>query len=333
MVPVVHNLFTYSSLETFLDTFTRNMKEKNNSFNVNAWARELKLPNAASISRVITGERTITEGMINALLEYFNFSSLEREYFYFLILRHKSRVDPVLQQVLGRSCWPLPETSPAFALQKPMLEMGDGEILGLVGEGCLQKINGLLRTDELECIPVNDRALVYLNVCQYKNSSVGTYSEFYVAVLCRPIGASIADVGLWFTNMICTNSIVANLGTMVWGNQYSLGKITLENKKAQVHFNGNLIVSFNPATQSKESKSLPHQADVWGFATVHGARRRFKLAIQSEGIEFPFQTGIDAFELGSGPDCQFLADAEFIPKYWHHRQGVACSVSRSQASG
>jgi hypothetical protein len=333
MISVTHGLFTYSSLEIFLESYAKKMKEKNHSFSVNAWAKKLNLPNAASITRVMTGERTITEGMINSLLDYFNFTSLEREYFYYLVLRHKSRIDPVLQQALGRSCWPLPETTPAFALQKPLLEMGQGQILGLVGEADLGKLNALLKNDELECIPVNDQALVYLNVCRYQNSSVGSYSEFYTSVLCRPIGASISDIGLWFTNMICTNSIIANLGTMVWGNRYSMGQIGMDERMAEVSINGKPVLAFRPEARPGKLTALPHQADLWGFATVHGARRRFKISLQSQGVEFPFDSQKDRFQLGEGAEARLLTELEFEPKYWHQRKDVACSVSRSLSSG
>jgi uncharacterized protein (TIGR02147 family) len=94
------NIFHYTSYRAFLGDYGDKRKAKNPRWSYGAWARRLDLSGTASLTMIINGQRNPGKEITQKLLNYFEFSKKESDYFIDLIRLEKVKDDTRLSVLL-----------------------------------------------------------------------------------------------------------------------------------------------------------------------------------------------------------------------------------------
>ncbi len=94
------NIYSYSSMRSFLKAHAEDQKAKNASWSYGMWARRLGLKGTASLTMIINGQRNAGPQMVQAFTEYFKFSEKEKKYFENLANLEKVDKDSSLQYLV-----------------------------------------------------------------------------------------------------------------------------------------------------------------------------------------------------------------------------------------
>jgi uncharacterized protein (TIGR02147 family) len=97
---VQNNIFSFTSLRSFLKAHADDQKAKNPTWSYGMWAKRLGLKGTASLTMVVNGQRNAGPQMVAALVEYFKFDAKQKKYFENLANLEKVQKDSSLQYLV-----------------------------------------------------------------------------------------------------------------------------------------------------------------------------------------------------------------------------------------
>lgn len=94
------NIYSYSSLRSFLKAHAEDQKAKKPTWSYGMWAKKLGLKGTASLTMIINGQRNAGPQMIDALVSYFGFTEKEEKFFRNLASLEKVGKDSSLEYLV-----------------------------------------------------------------------------------------------------------------------------------------------------------------------------------------------------------------------------------------
>lgn len=94
------NIKEFIDYRAFLKSFFEMKKTQNTNFSYGMWANRLGLKATSSLTKIINGEREPGTEITSKMISFFNFDSIEEQYFNDLIRLSKIKDDPRLKMML-----------------------------------------------------------------------------------------------------------------------------------------------------------------------------------------------------------------------------------------
>lgn len=335
-------LFRYKSLRHFLADYSTTRRLGNPNWSFGVWAKKLGIANTATLTRILNGDRMPGEKLMAALIEYFEFSGKEREYFEWIALRDKSIENLSLLALIDRHLEGLSEevarekvasdfisgnglsdlTKPGAIGVQPLLTVDQGKLLVLWGNCELESTRTLLAKHGLEPIAPLGSALAAVVVCQYADSNVGAFAESYVAFFSKPIGSGAENSGFFYWKHIANNLQVATFGRMIWGNLFRVGQVELmstddDSLVGIVGRGGEMLVRLEMRRVNSGAESFSEVAEYYGFAGRELGQTKYKIVLRATGVRRLFDPGRDGFSVASHYSLAIVLEhAAFKPQSW-----------------
>ena len=322
----------YKSASDFLKNYSKYKKEKNPHWTFGVWAKKLNLKNMATITRVVNGERGIGDDLKSKFVEYFEFNQKEKEYFDLLVKAQKISDNQKLKSVVDGYLGYL-ESSYFDQWKSPMgshsllesshdfsLKIDSGELISIYGSAQIDFINNYLAQFGIEGVPASShRCLVGLTFCNYAQTNLGPYTEFYINILARKV-ADMASFGLLF-DFLYTNSIkAATVLKVVWGYKYREGEPVFKRDKngfsCSLVNDDRSILNVNGLFGWKEHHEGKEKSIVKGFAPFNkSCDHHYNVEVEGEKYAGELRSeNIDFSHSGESGISGFLSQAEFEPQ-------------------
>lgn len=322
------SIFDHQDLGSFLNAYADSMRESQLSWTLGAWSKTLGLSNTATLTRVMHGERSPDLHVYRALSQFFSFSPIESEYFKLLIMKARAKGDKVLESILEEKIWPghtrksdesqnLPWSK---GFEENFLKISRGRILTLEGLGSAQFLETHIPHQNLELVRSNGKTHMAIIFCDYRESNIGPFREFCVAVLAKPRSASLTEIGFVLTHVYSDESYVCNLCKIVWG--FNCYKTDLEfdffkQNTCKIMESSEPILSLELNQDIGTFNKVHNKLQVNGFSSLMGSLSTFRMNYLGSISERNFDASKDRISYqNSSKIGQILEKSHFEPYKW-----------------
>ncbi|MGE0632209.1 MAG: hypothetical protein AB7O96_07360, partial [Pseudobdellovibrionaceae bacterium] len=198
------DLFEYSSYISYLNDYFKYKVGTNSKFNYSMWARKLKFANAATLTRILNGDRLPGASAINAFCDYLEIQGDEREYFESLIRLEKEEV-PQVRHLFENKIFDL--------RQKRLQPLLHTKAKNLIVWGTVDRkaFDELLAPHGFESILsyAGSTSSVCLNGALVRESEIGSYTQFCIACYTKKIGQPLAESEMFFLRLASSDKEIS----------------------------------------------------------------------------------------------------------------------------
>lgn len=322
------NLKGYQSARAYVADFCQYSKRRNPRFTLGLLSRKLGLPQTATLSRILNGERKIGPELFAKLTRLFNFNEYEKKIFDILV-RLDLEKEPLIIEALRNKLAFLDEenashTSPAFQFQARSLNLW-GEIRPLFLNHELKKFG----FETIASYGISQTPFC-LNFAQV-NAGNEQFMQFSMAGYVKRASLPLADSEIFFhylfSNHASINQFYNNLGS-----PYELSTLTgnFEDLPTQVSVlceasQGSIQISFQQTEAEIQPFLQPN--DVFGYNTQLKDQFAFPMRFRSTALMRPFDPNLDKCSWSSHSELGQLLDAiQFKPKVWTYHKDFTCEI-------
>ncbi len=328
-------VWNYTRLVDFLLAFAEHKRQTQRAWSMGVWARDLKVSNVATLTRVVNGERKVGPALSDKFIAYFRFDQREAEYFHHLALAEKNADDTLLKGYAQARLRMLREdrepkiASPEDA--KPVFHMQSKRLLALWGTIDVATFNRALAAEDLEALDNRERGLSGISVALYDDSSVGAFGEVFFCVLAKRRGAKLDRAGFYHHLLYADQATVTTYAAMVWGNIHRPAVIEIGTGQrfpisAKMTTDG--VTAFELAMSPDLLVSAPEQAmpNVYGISNQPHYHSRFLSTSTMVGVKRLFDPAQDTFRMQPSAFSEFVERMDFRPYSWASYDKVDCDV-------
>lgn len=321
-------LFNYQSFLRFLNDYYSAKHANNPNFNLTVWSKKLEFSSVAILTRILNGDRSPGEKVVQSFVRYFQFSDDEKEYFSTLVRLEKEQ-DPKMKKVYLQRIEEIKKESIA---SKPLLQTM-AKNFTIWGNADHKTLDEFLNSFGFESILSygGTSSSICLNGSYVFDSGIGTYTQFCVACYVKRKGMPLAASEMFFIDLLSDKTEVVKIFNE-WGSPY---------QKAEMHYElggpedpllfkvfekGVVILEFYQADNlKKESASQPN--DVLGFNQQWRSEKYFKMSFNSTAYFRPFHSDVDRCRWDEKSKLgEFLTLIKFNPTFWTYQPDFSALI-------
>jgi hypothetical protein len=318
-----HRIFGHTGLGGFLTDFVERKRAATRNWSLGVWARDLKLTNVATLTRVVNGERNIGPALAEKFCDYFGFDAREAEYFRHLIVAQKHAPGTPLRELAEARLLEMRQAVQKAGIAEPQaLFFGRSDrSLTLWGTIDIAAANALLRSDGLEMIDNRNEGLCGIQLGSFYDGTFGPFAFGLFAVLCKRIGAQLDRGGFQYRFQYTDNHQVKTQGVMTWGNVMRPAAVAMTMGK-RFPIEAALIGDDKPIATLRMAEALAvaegeaSEPYVWGISNQPHYLCRSLSRIKTFGFKRLFDRAHDVCEIGPSPLADFCVAAKWRPYSW-----------------
>lgn len=319
----------YRSARQYLSDYCAYNRQCNSRFTLGMLARKMNLPQTATLSRILNGERKIGPELSAKLTQFFEFSQNEITIFDLLVRLDQEQESVIIEALKTK----LNQLHNQVKTQDDLAFQFQAKSLNLWGEVKAKSLNDELKKFGFETIAGYGVSATpfCLNIAQVQTHGIDPFLQFAMAGYVKKNHQPLVESEIFFHHLV-SNSPSLNQFYNKLGSPYEFGDLqgnfeesdrqilaSCQNEKVKVE------ISFRQLGVKFEKFDQPN--NIFGYNTLLKDQFAFPMRFRSTALVRPFDPNLDKclwstdFEMG-----RILEVIQFIPKFWTYHKDFNCEI-------